>query len=92
MKMYTIKLDRKYVSGMSDECYSRKDDAFYLSNRGFHYANKTGVNKILFSTRCSDALVVEGAQNLKSWIDKIHARSVSGMITFKKMVIEEVNN
>ena len=92
MKLYTIKLDRKYISGLSDECYTEKDVAFYLTNKGFHFSNKCGVQKLLLSSKYADAVVIVGIRNLHSWIDKLHTRVDSGLVMFKKMVIEEVEN
>ena len=90
MKNYTIKLDRKYVSGLSEECYTEKEVAFYLTNRGFHFSNKCGIQKLGLSSKQSNAIIICGIRNLHSWIDKLHTRVDSGLLSFKKMVIEEI--
>lgn len=90
MKLYTIKMDTKYIVGESDEYYTEKEVAAFLTNKGFHFSNKCGVSKLKFSRKEDDALVICGVRNLHSWIDKLHTRVDSGLLAFKKMTIEEV--
>ena len=90
MKLYTIKMDGKYIAGESEEFYSDKEVSAFLTNKGFHFSNKCGISKLKLSRNPDEALIICGIRNLHSWIDKLHTRVDSGLISFKKMTIEEV--
>ena len=90
MKLYTIKMDGKYIAGESLEYYTDAEVSAFLTNKGFHFSNKCGISKLSFSRKEHDAMVICGIRNLHSWIDKLHTRVDSGLLSFKKMIIEEV--